>query len=716
MTEISGLTALTAPAAGDLLVAVDVSDTTTPPAGPAGSDKNLTLSALASYVGSVTSGGSAYVSSALASGTGISTGGTTDMSGPINTWLLSLAAGTTAWFPPGNYMLSHAVEVPRDIRIAGAMYGYDTPKFVAMSGFADSQIMRNWQAQDVTNYGNSAGSFYAPGQTYWGGAAHPTTGAKGGGNNYLNITNVTLDCNGNSGVTCLAAVHIMERSFISCVTFVNTGGAAGNGNTGFALFSNNDIGTPWSAGRFIMQEFTSYGIGWQHFICIDGYNGGGTQNGTYGGGANAWGAEGCNDVDIIQFTSPVNAAGVFSDSPIWARWCRRLHLEGHQEGPPAQGTDTAAIRLVNCADVTVSNAYYFPGGSGSTNLGSYRPYIRATSDSNAGAYIPGQHAGPNLRDVTFVGAGGWSTRTDTGCTIASGSANVTDANIDTATDLYRKVQGPGIPSGTYITAVSSGSFTMSANAWLSGTVSLTICDNIIEDDSAAGGLSAGSGISRHFSSAKATVAPQRILRYTGTEMTWTQYSSSATEASKTARTLAAADDIIANFAPSGAIAESFPRAYGAPNAGAAILTSGTLHLTAVYLYPGDLVSNLSYWSGATALGTPTSYWFALFDPQLNLVAISASGQSGAWAANTQKTLAMVTPWAASVPDWHYAGICVNASQVPTIECVIQENIASAPPHMAGNSTACGGDTSTAPLTAQALTVTSPAGRPYVLVT
>lgn len=44
--KISGLTALTTPSAADLLAIVDTDDTTTPPAGPAGSDKKITVGTL----------------------------------------------------------------------------------------------------------------------------------------------------------------------------------------------------------------------------------------------------------------------------------------------------------------------------------------------------------------------------------------------------------------------------------------------------------------------------------------------------------------------------------------------------------------------------------------------------------------------------------------------------------------------------------------------
>ena len=48
--QISDLSSLSSPASGDLLSAVDVSDTTTAPAGSGGSNKKLPLSALLSWI------------------------------------------------------------------------------------------------------------------------------------------------------------------------------------------------------------------------------------------------------------------------------------------------------------------------------------------------------------------------------------------------------------------------------------------------------------------------------------------------------------------------------------------------------------------------------------------------------------------------------------------------------------------------------------------
>ena len=59
----TGLSALTTPAAGDLMLIVDVDDTSTPPAGTGGSDKKVTMAALAAFGLTVASIGTQYVAS-----------------------------------------------------------------------------------------------------------------------------------------------------------------------------------------------------------------------------------------------------------------------------------------------------------------------------------------------------------------------------------------------------------------------------------------------------------------------------------------------------------------------------------------------------------------------------------------------------------------------------------------------------------------------------
>lgn len=59
-------------------------------------------------------------------------------------------------------------------------------------------------------------------------------------------------------------------------------------------------------------------------------------------------------------------------------------------------------------------------------------------------------------------------RTDTGCTVTSGSPSVTDASAGSG-DVGKAINGTGVPAGTVITAVSGTTVTMSQNATANGT-------------------------------------------------------------------------------------------------------------------------------------------------------------------------------------------------------------------------------------------------------
>lgn len=119
-----------------------------------------------------------------------------------------------------------------------------------------------------------------------------------------------------------------------------------------------------------------------------------------------------------------------------------------------------------------------------------------------------------------------------------------------------------------------------------------------------------------------------------------------------------------NLGPTGALAETFPR-YLATTNSAAPTASGTMFMQAIYLTAGQLVSNITIISATTAAGTPTNYFFALYDGSRNLRAQSANQTTTAWAANTAKTLAMTTPYRVPTSGLYYIAILVTATTVPT---------------------------------------------------
>jgi hypothetical protein len=111
--------------------------------------------------------------------------------------------------------------------------------------------------------------------------------------------------------------------------------------------------------------------------------------------------------------------------------------------------------------------------------------------------------------------------------------------------------------------------------------------------------------------------------------------------------------------PTGAIGETIPR--WAASATTNVKTGGTLYCSAVWLQAGQVVSNISLISGATAASGPTHWWFALLDRNMTLRGHTADQTSGAIAANTLITKALVTPYTATYSGLHYVGVMVTAS-------------------------------------------------------
>ncbi|MGW3442178.1 hypothetical protein [Streptomyces sp. NPDC001076] len=98
----------------------------------------------------------------------------------------------------------------------------------------------------------------------------------------------------------------------------------------------------------------------------------------------------------------------------------------------------------------------------------------------------------------------------------------------------------------------------------------------------------------------------------------------------------------------------------------AALATGVMTSVDLWLNEGDLVTSLSFLSAGTAAGTPTNWWFALYDPSGVLLSQSADQLTAAWAADTWKTLALGTAQRATRSGRYKASINVTATSVPTL--------------------------------------------------
>lgn len=128
-------------------------------------------------------------------------------------------------------------------------------------------------------------------------------------------------------------------------------------------------------------------------------------------------------------------------------------------------------------------------------------------------------------------------------------------------------------------------------------------------------------------------------------------------------------DWLMDGSPSGMFRSTFPRRHIQSDVAAALTTQVMLS-AAIALNTGDTVTNLTFVSGATAAGTPTNWWFALYSSAATpaLLAQTADQTTTAWAANTAKTVALSTPQLISTSGIYYVAIMVKATTPPSLLC------------------------------------------------
>ena len=100
------------------------------------------------------------------------------------------------------------------------------------------------------------------------------------------------------------------------------------------------------------------------------------------------------------------------------------------------------------------------------------------------------------------------------------------------------------------------------------------------------------------------------------------------------------------------------------SADTAVLTTQVMASYAIPVGPGDVITSLTFLSGATAAGTPTNWWFALYNDAATpaLLAQTADQTATAWAADTVKTLALTTAQT-NAGDWTvwFASVMMKAT-------------------------------------------------------
>lgn len=172
--------------------------------------------------------------------------------------------------------------------------------------------------------------------------------------------------------------------------------------------------------------------------------------------------------------------------------------------------------------------------------------------------------------------------------------------------------------------------------------------------------------------------------------------------------------------PSGVYRENLPLGRLQTVSNLSALTTQVMLSAAIALEAGDVVTSLTFLSGATAAGTPTNWWFALYDDSATpaLLRQTADQTTGAWGANTAKTVALASAYLVPRSGIYYAALMVKATTVPTIAGVALEHAAAAGAVVTGQKvlaqTSGSSLTDTAPATIA--TPTTVATVPYVAVT
>lgn len=106
----------------------------------------------------------------------------------------------------------------------------------------------------------------------------------------------------------------------------------------------------------------------------------------------------------------------------------------------------------------------------------------------------------------------------------------------------------------------------------------------------------------------------------------------------------------------------------AGDTGQVALATGVMTSVPIHLRAGDVITSLSFRSGATAAGTPTNWWFALYDNAATpaLIAQTADQLTAAWAANTTMTKALSAAYTVTRSGIYWAAIMVTATTPPTL--------------------------------------------------
>jgi hypothetical protein len=225
-----------------------------------------------------------------------------------------------------------------------------------------------------------------------------------------------------------------------------------------------------------------------------------------------------------------------------------------------------------------------------------------------------------------------------------------------------------------------------------------------------------------------TATPVAVVQYTGSLTTarpnatmvfWMGFPSQPTNMADPDVLFGPADPVFDRstlYGPTGTVRANLDRSTAALSSTIAPV-SGTLYLSAIYLFAGDVITNLNIRIGTTAITLITHSWAVLTDASRNVLAVSADDTTNTGSLTT-KTFPLGTAYTVPTSGLYYVGVMIatNAGTATVVgaanQATAQQNI---PPITAGSS---GTALTTPPNTGTQMTAITPVANimPYIWAT
>jgi hypothetical protein len=351
----------------------------------------------------------------------------------------------------------------------------------------------------------------------------------------------------------------------------------------------------------------------------------------------------------------------------------------------AMQSGTGLLKASNLSDVSnvaTARSSLGLGGAATLNVGTSGSTVAAGNDSRfgqiAGVTVSGTAANGQVPIASSSSAAAWGTLAASANTVPPAkwapTVNVTISSPGATIDGLTPTNGDRVLLAFQTTQTQNGLYTYNGSSSAMTRTSDSLNGALVEVTNGSNSQSGGSQANSQWqqTTANPVIGTSNIV--------WQQYGPPipvdglATQASL--RTLGPGTGQSGKYlelvtAPSWcAQGQTISREQGAGNTSVS-MTTGQLLVCSTSLHAGQVISNITWMTAATAAVTPTHWWYVLLDGSLNLLAVTADQTTAAMAANTVLTLAVATIASGSASSYtvptsglYYVGVMVTAGTMP----------------------------------------------------